>query len=80
MQGFVDVVTPLHEVIKGGNGQFVWTKEAEYAFQTLKQRFSSSPILAMPEFTRHFISYTDASDKGFGGVLAQEVNGHEVVV
>nr|GEY14652.1 hypothetical protein [Tanacetum cinerariifolium] len=45
--------------------------EEEEAFQTLKQKLCSAPILALPEGTENFIVYCDASLKGFGAVLMQ---------
>ncbi|GJZ89568.1 putative reverse transcriptase domain-containing protein [Tanacetum coccineum] len=46
-------------------------KEEEEAFQTLKQKLCSAPILAFPERTKDFVVYCDASLKGFGAVLMQ---------
>ncbi|GKA54375.1 putative reverse transcriptase domain-containing protein, partial [Tanacetum coccineum] len=46
-------------------------KEEEEAFQTLKQKFYSTPILALPEGMKDFIVYCDASLKGYGSVLMQ---------
>ncbi|GJY03376.1 putative reverse transcriptase domain-containing protein [Tanacetum coccineum] len=43
--------------------------EEEEAFQTLKQKLSSAPILALPKGTEDFIIYCDASLKGYGAVL-----------
>nr|GEV34564.1 hypothetical protein [Tanacetum cinerariifolium] len=48
--------------------------EEEEAFQTLKQKLCSAPILALPEGTENFIVYCDASLKGFGAVLIQREN------
>nr|GEU29252.1 putative reverse transcriptase domain-containing protein [Tanacetum cinerariifolium] len=45
--------------------------EEEEAFQTLKQKLCSTPILALPEGTENFVVYCDASLKGFGAVLMQ---------
>ncbi|GJX49715.1 putative reverse transcriptase domain-containing protein [Tanacetum coccineum] len=39
-------------------------KEEEEAFQTLKQKLCSAPILAFPEGTKDFVVYYDASLKG----------------
>ncbi|GKE83024.1 putative reverse transcriptase domain-containing protein, partial [Tanacetum coccineum] len=43
----------------------------EAAFQLLKQKLSSAPILALPEGNEDFITYCDASIKGLGAVLMQ---------
>ncbi|GJV40097.1 DNA-directed DNA polymerase [Tanacetum coccineum] len=45
-------------------------KEDE-AFQTLKQKLCSAPILPLPEGTENFVIYRDASHKGYGAVLMQ---------
>ncbi|GKD01424.1 putative reverse transcriptase domain-containing protein [Tanacetum coccineum] len=41
------------------------------AFQLLKQKLCSAPILALPEGSEDFIAYCDASIKGLGTVLMQ---------
>ncbi|GJR56059.1 reverse transcriptase domain-containing protein [Tanacetum coccineum] len=41
------------------------------AFQLLKQKLCSAPILALPEGSEDFIAYCDASKKGLGAVLMQ---------
>lgn len=50
---------------------FAWTSEADAAFQTLKQRFTSAPILHMPDPSLQFLVEVDASDGGVGAVLSQ---------
>ncbi|GJU27281.1 putative reverse transcriptase domain-containing protein [Tanacetum coccineum] len=51
--------------------KYEWGKEEEEAFQTLKQKLCSTPILALPEGTKDFMVYCDASLKGYGAVLMQ---------
>ncbi|GJW45759.1 putative reverse transcriptase domain-containing protein [Tanacetum coccineum] len=46
-------------------------EEEEEAFQTLKQKLFSAPILALPEGTKYYMVYCDASLKGYGAVLMQ---------
>ncbi|GKA49321.1 putative reverse transcriptase domain-containing protein [Tanacetum coccineum] len=43
----------------------------EAAFQLLKEKLCSAPILALPEGAENFIVYCDASHKGLGVVLIQ---------
>ncbi|GJR45397.1 putative reverse transcriptase domain-containing protein [Tanacetum coccineum] len=43
----------------------------EEAFQTLKLKLCSAPILSLPEGSEDFVVYCDASLKGFGAVLMQ---------
>ncbi|GKA64478.1 putative reverse transcriptase domain-containing protein [Tanacetum coccineum] len=54
------------------NKKYEWGKEEEEAFQTLKQKLCSAPILALPEGTEDFVVYCDASLKGYGAVLIQK--------
>ncbi|GJR40696.1 putative reverse transcriptase domain-containing protein [Tanacetum coccineum] len=53
------------------NVKFDWSEKAEAAFQLLKQKLCSSPILALPEGSENFVVYCDASRKGLGAVLMQ---------
>ncbi|GKA25995.1 putative reverse transcriptase domain-containing protein [Tanacetum coccineum] len=46
-------------------------EKAEAAFQLLKQKLCSAPILALPEGCENFVVYCDASHKGLGAVLMQ---------
>ncbi|GJS62856.1 putative reverse transcriptase domain-containing protein [Tanacetum coccineum] len=45
--------------------KFVWGDKQEAVFQLLKQKLSSAPILALPEGSKDFIAYCDASIKVF---------------
>ncbi|GJS85501.1 putative reverse transcriptase domain-containing protein [Tanacetum coccineum] len=51
--------------------KFEWGDKQEAAFQLLKQKLCSAPILALPEGSEDFIVYCDASKKGLGAVLMQ---------
>ncbi|GJT83717.1 putative reverse transcriptase domain-containing protein [Tanacetum coccineum] len=52
--------------------KFNWGKKEETAFQTLKKKLCSSPILALPEGSENFVVYCDASHNGLGAVLMQK--------
>ncbi|GKC97109.1 putative reverse transcriptase domain-containing protein, partial [Tanacetum coccineum] len=51
--------------------KYDWGKEEEEAFQSLKQKLCSAPILALPEGSEDFMVYCDASLKGYGAMLMQ---------
>nr|GEV81822.1 putative reverse transcriptase domain-containing protein [Tanacetum cinerariifolium] len=51
--------------------KFDWGDKQEAAFQLIKQKLCSAPILALPEGSEDFVVYCDASIKGLGAVLMQ---------
>jgi hypothetical protein len=50
---------------------FVWTEQATAAFLKLKAAMTSTPVLALPDFSVPFTIETDACDTGIGAVLMQ---------
>ncbi|GJT46772.1 putative reverse transcriptase domain-containing protein [Tanacetum coccineum] len=46
-------------------------EKEEAAFQLIKQKLCSAPILALPKGSKNFVVYCDASHKGLGDVLMQ---------
>ncbi|GJZ10244.1 putative reverse transcriptase domain-containing protein [Tanacetum coccineum] len=70
IKGFSLISKPLTKLTQK-NKKYQWGKEEEEAFQTLKQKLCSAPILALPEGTEDFLVYCDASLKGYGAVLMQ---------
>ena len=51
--------------------KFVWDDSCERAFQELKRRLTSAPILIIPERGQRYTVYCDASKDGLGCVLMQ---------
>ncbi|GJS51901.1 putative reverse transcriptase domain-containing protein [Tanacetum coccineum] len=51
--------------------KFDWGDKQGEAFQLLKEKLYSAPILALPKEAENFIVYCDASHKGLGAVLMQ---------
>ena len=52
--------------------KFVWTKECEVAFTTLRHLLTTAPVLAQPDIEKPFDVFCDASGTGLGCVLMQE--------
>ncbi|GJY86774.1 putative reverse transcriptase domain-containing protein [Tanacetum coccineum] len=53
------------------NVKFDWGEKEEAAFQLIKQKLCSAPILTLPKGSENIIVYCDASHKGLGAVLMQ---------
>jgi hypothetical protein len=62
---------PITELLKKGN-KYVWSKDFEEAFKTLKKLLTTSPVLAQPDIAKSFDVYCDASGTGLRCVLMQE--------
>ncbi|GJR92180.1 reverse transcriptase domain-containing protein [Tanacetum coccineum] len=70
IEGFSKIAKPMTKLTQK-KVKFVWGDKQEAAFQTLKQKLCSAPILALPEGSEDFVAYCDASIKGLGVVLMQ---------
>ena len=79
IKNFADIAAPLHDLTKGGQ-EFSWTSAADQAFNDLKNRLCSAPILSLPDFSLPFTIHTDASDFGLGAVLSQRRGENEKVI
>jgi hypothetical protein len=62
---FSQIAAPLHKRLKG-DVEYKWAGEQENAFQTLKAKLVSPPILSYRDYSREFILTTDASKDGVG--------------
>ena len=51
---------------------FIWTDERQMAFDDLKKRLTTAPVLTLPDQSKRFTVYCDASKDGLGCVLMQE--------
>ncbi|GJU10169.1 putative reverse transcriptase domain-containing protein [Tanacetum coccineum] len=70
IEGFSKIAKPMTKLTQK-KIKFDWSDKAEAAFQLIKQKLCSAPILALPEGNEDFIAYCDASIKGLGAVLMQ---------
>ena len=59
---------------------WIWGKQQEDAFQTLKDKLASPPILGYPRYKEPFELHTDASMMGLGAVLYQQQDGKKRVI
>uniref|UniRef100_A0A3B1IG97 Gypsy retrotransposon integrase-like protein 1 n=1 Tax=Astyanax mexicanus TaxID=7994 RepID=A0A3B1IG97_ASTMX len=87
VEGFSKLAAPLHQLVGklGGarrKGKTLpvplaasWDERCEKAFQSLKERLTSAPVLAYADFSKPFIVEVDASHGGLGAVLSQEQEG-----
>nr|GEY44375.1 putative reverse transcriptase domain-containing protein [Tanacetum cinerariifolium] len=70
IEGFSLIAKPLTKLTQK-NKTYEWGEEEEEAFQLLKDKLCSAPILALPEGSEDFVEYCDASLKGYGAVFMQ---------
>ena len=76
VKNFDDITPPLHKASEI-NSRFLWTPEAQDAFETLKCKLMSAPILALPSMKEPFVLHTDASIIAMGTFLSQVQDGQE---
>jgi len=70
VKDFSSIVSPMIEVLKGKTSE--WNEQAHSAFEEIKKRLTSAPILVLPSFSKIFEVECDASRVGIGAVLSQE--------
>lgn len=81
IKGFASIASPMTALTEQDRA-FEWTEECQSAFETLKKKLMSAPILAYPstDVADRFILDTDASERGIGAVLSQQQDGVERVI
>ncbi|GJS71301.1 putative reverse transcriptase domain-containing protein, partial [Tanacetum coccineum] len=70
IEGFSKIAKSMTKLTQKGI-KFDWGEKEEDAFQLIKQKLCSSPILALPKGDKDFVVYYNASHKGLGVVLMQ---------
>jgi hypothetical protein len=77
ISNFAELTAPLTELTKKSKS-FHFTDEARNAFNLIKEKLTTAPILTTPDYSKPFIIACDASQIGVGGVLSQlDENGSE---
>ena len=70
VKNYSKIATPLTALLKK-NAKFIWSRAAQAAFEKLKYRLSTGPILRHFDPSKPCIMETDASDYALGGVVSQ---------
>ena len=65
------VAAPLNVLLRKDK-KFHWTQECQQAFEALKSKLISAPVLSYPDPVKRFILTCDASDTAVGYVLGQK--------
>ena len=71
IEGFSKLAKPMTALLEK-NAMFVWTKKCQANFEELKKRLTTAPVLVLPDLSKNFSIYCDASRQGLGCVLMQE--------
>lgn len=73
IRGYSSVAAPL-TALTSTKIPYKWCPEADAAFRSLKTRFTTAPILRVPDPEKQFVVEVDASDVGVGAVLSQRAS------
>lgn len=91
--GFAKIAAPLHALLqdtgsgkkrkkatRSGCGIEAWDSSCDGAFDELKRKLTTAPILGHPDFTQPYILEVDASHLGLGAILSQNQESGKVVL
>lgn len=70
IKDFSTITKPLTKLLKKET-QFNWQPNQQEAFNTLRIKLISEPILKYPDFSKEFLLTTDASNFAIGAILSQ---------
>src|SRR6266542_5952668 len=59
---------------------FEWKEKQQEAFNFLKKKLMTTPILGYLNYNKPFILFTDTSEKGLEAVLSQKQEDQEIVI
>ncbi len=71
IRNFSTIAALLTSLLRGGRQRLNWSPSALSAFQQLKDRFTTAPILHHPDPDLEFTVKVDASNTGIGAILSQ---------
>ena len=67
---FSHLIDPILNVSR--SAPFKWTKEADKALETIKERMTKPPFISFSDPSLPYVLITDASDTALGGMLCQK--------
>jgi hypothetical protein len=71
MDHFSYIALPMYKLLKK-DVKFDWSDACQKAFDKIKLKLTTAPLLVYPDFKKEFTLQTDASDYAIGGVLLQK--------
>ena len=94
VKDYASIAQPLHALLEGHcthkpkkkgkkaavPAEWIWGEAQQTAFDSLKEKLTSPPVLAYADYSLPFIIHTDASGKGLGAILYQKQDGVERVI
>ena len=64
------IAAPISDMLSV-KGPFVWGGQQQHAFEQLKDKLTSPPVLKLPDFSKPFHMHCDASVVGLCAELSQ---------
>jgi hypothetical protein len=71
IEEFSKIAKPMTTLL-ANKVEFKWTHKCQEAFEALKEKLTTAPILVLPDVHKPFLVYCDACYTGLGCVLMQE--------
>jgi hypothetical protein len=71
IEGFSNIARPMIALL-AKKVEFKWTQKCQEAFEELKDKLTTTPLLILLDVHKPFSVYCDASYTGLGCVLMQE--------
>jgi len=71
VKDFAKIAKPLHEMTRKEN-KWSWGERQQKAFEELKERFTTEPVLVIPDLDKEMRVEADASDFAMRGVLSMK--------
>jgi len=71
IEGFSKLAKPMTALLEK-NAKFEWSTKCQASFEELKKRLTTAPVLILPDLSKKFSIFCDASRQGLGCVLMQD--------